>query len=313
MTEATSAPESTTTARSRVSSAFVGLGVGIAAGAVGLVPWLIGGGVLPLQNLWATGTLPDDMPFALLPLSQYSAITVFVLILLGGVFAGLTVRLLARRREFSAWPAAIGLLIVHAFAVAQSFAVIADGLGGGRREALYFVGLLGGAIFSVLLAQVAFWLGSRRSTGAVALAIGLAAAPFAVWIRQIAVIVGGPSGISIPMTELLRWMPALIVGLTLVWCGLRPARRIAEWLVVLIGLWVIPALFTTIQYGLGMRVLNGDLREMASASGQVFPLALGVEILPALVALALAVVGTAVNEIVRRRQPVPEAEPQADS
>jgi len=130
MTEATSAPESTTTARSRVSSAFVGLGVGIAAGAVGLVPWLIGGGILPLQNLWATGTLPDDMPFALLPLSQYSAITVFVLILLGGVFGGLAVRLLARRREFSAWPAAIGLLIVHAFAVAQSFAVIADGLGG---------------------------------------------------------------------------------------------------------------------------------------------------------------------------------------
>jgi len=115
------------------------------------------------------------------------------------------------------------------------------------------------------------------------------------------------------MTELLRWMPALIVGLTLVWCGLRPARRIAVWLVVLIGLWVIPALFTTIQYGLRMRVLNGDLREMASASGQVFPLALGVEILPALVALALAVVGTAVNEIVRRRQAVPGAEPQADS
>lgn len=303
MTEVTSAPEATITARSRVGFAFVGFAVGIVAGVMGLVPWLIGGGILPLQNLWATETLPNDMPFVLLPVSQYAVITVFVLILVGGVFAGLTMHLLARRRSFLAWPAAIGLLIVHAYAVAQSFTVVANGLDNGRRSALYFVGMLGGAVVAMLLAQTAFWLASRRSTGPVALAIGLSAVPFVVWIRQIVVAVSGPSGMPMPITELLRWLPALIVGVTLVWCGLRPARRLAVWLVVLVALWVIPALFTTIQYGLGMRVLNGDLSEMASASSQVLPLALREEVLPALLALALGVVGVIVREAVQRRKP----------
>jgi hypothetical protein len=100
---------------------------------------------------------------------------------------------------------------------------------------------------------------------------------------------------------LLHWLPAVIAAAALVWCGVRPARRIAVWLAVLLGVWVIPALFTTIQYGLGMRVLNGDLREMASASGQLFPLALREQIVPTLVALALAVVGTVAVELARRR------------
>lgn len=62
-------------------------------------------------------------------------------------------------------------------------------------------------------------------------------------------------------------------------------------------------MFTAVSYALGMRVLDGDLREMAQAAGQVFPMALGVEVLPVVVAAVSAVVGTIVFQIWRRPSP----------
>jgi uncharacterized membrane protein len=99
----------------------------------------------------------------------------------------------------------------------------------------------------------------------------------------------------------LRWLPAVIVGLALGFCGVRPARRIAVWLVVLAALWVTPALLTALQYGLGMRVLNGDVKEMASAASQVFPLALATEVTPVLAAIVIAVVVVISRTLMQRR------------
>src|SRR6185312_2805072 len=79
MTETT--PSSDTTAdRARVGASFIALALGVAAGALGILPWLVGGGTLPLQNLWANNDMPNDMPFALLPVSQYAATAIFVLL-----------------------------------------------------------------------------------------------------------------------------------------------------------------------------------------------------------------------------------------
>jgi len=49
---------------------------------------------------------------------------------------------------------------------------------------------------------------------------------------------------------------------------------------------------------LGMRVLDGDLREMAEVAGQIFPMALEVEVLPVVVALVIAVVGNVVRSVI---------------
>lgn len=95
------------------------------ASAVVLFPSWVGGGRLPLQNLWHEQTMPEDMPFSLLPLSQYYALSIFVMLLLGGVIAGLVVRMLRAR----AWPAALSVLLAHVIATVQSFGVLADGLG----------------------------------------------------------------------------------------------------------------------------------------------------------------------------------------
>ncbi len=277
--------------------------IGVGGGILGLLPWFVGGGILPLQNLWATETMPEDMPFVLLPLSQYSAVLLFVLVLIGGVFAGIAVHVLARRRAVAAWPASVGVLLVHLIAAVQSFAVLGGGLelgGGDSRTTVYFGGLLGGTIAAVLLAQVGFWMTSRRSVGIAAFGVALAAVPFGTWFTRWFVAVTGEAFASAVLSDVGRWLPAAVVGGALIWCGVRPLRRLVVWVVSLLMLWVLPALFGALQYGLGMRVLDGDIPEMMRASVQVFPMMLTVGWLPVIVALVIAVVGTVVRMSVAR-------------
>ena len=118
MTEASVAPPAPSRAR------LVSFAIGVGGGILGLLPWFVGGGRLPLQNLWASDTMPEDMPFVLLPLSQYFATLLFVLVLMGGVFTGVAVHAVARRRAVAAWPASVGVLLVHLSAAVQSFAVL---------------------------------------------------------------------------------------------------------------------------------------------------------------------------------------------
>lgn len=296
-------------ARSRILPFAIGIGGGV----LGILPWVIGGGTLPLQNLWASETLPQEMPFVLLPLSQYLAMLLFSLVLLGGVFAGVAVHVVARRRAVAVWPAVLGVALVHLIAVVQSFSVLAGGLGLGRggdsRAGLYFTGILGGVIVAALFAQLGFWMTSRRSVGTAALGVALAAVPFGSWVGRWFVAFTGEVFPPVFLLDLLRWVPAIVVGTALVWCGVRPAQRIAVWVGALLALWVVPALFAAIQYGLGMRVLGGDIAEMAQVSVQLFPMVLAEVWLPVVVALAIGVVGTAVRMVVERdrsREGVPE-------
>ncbi|WP_309129777.1 hypothetical protein [Microbacterium sp.] len=278
--------------------------IGVGGGALGLLPWLMGGGRLPLQNLWSSATMPEDMPFVLLPLSQYYATVLFSLVLLGGTFAGIGLRFARRRRALAVWPAVLGLAAVHLVAAIQSFGVLADGLGlaggGDSRAGLYFAGMLAGAVVAMLLAQLALWMTSRLSPGTAALGVALSAVPFASWFAR--GVVAFTSEVTPPMflSSIVSWLPAVIVGAALIWCGVRPARRLAVWLVSLLALWIVPALFTAIQYGLGMRVLQGDVGEMAAAAADVFPMALREIWMPTAVALAIAVAGTVVRAIVER-------------
>ena len=56
---------------------------GAGSAVVGLLPWMITGMRLPLQNLWASDTLPKSMPVALLPLSNYAVTLIAGLLVTG--------------------------------------------------------------------------------------------------------------------------------------------------------------------------------------------------------------------------------------
>ncbi|MGX1793754.1 hypothetical protein ACWIDW_12525 [Microbacterium sp. NPDC055312] len=289
--------------------AWVSLIVGIAASAVMLFPSWVGGGRLPLQNLWHEQTMPDGMPFSLLPLSQYYALSIFVMLLLGGVVAGFVVRMLRAR----AWPAALGVLLVHVIATVQSFAVLAGGLGiadgsAGSREMLYFGGMLGGVLVGMLLAQLGCWMASRPSVPLPALAVALSAVPARNWLGYTIASFDPIYGYPPEVGMVLRWVPAVIVAAALIWCGVRPLSRLVVWAAGLFALWMLPAVFTAISSALGMRVLDVDLREMAEVAVQIFPMALEVEVLPVGVALVGAGVG-AVARLLMRTSPDRAARP----
>lgn len=286
---------------------WLSLLIGAASAAVMLFPSWVGGGILPLQNLWHTQTMPEDMPFALLPLSQYYAINIFVMLLLGGVVAGLVVRAASRRRMLRAGAAALGVLLVHLIVTVQSFAVLGAGHGiwdgsAGGREMLYFSGMLGGVIVGILLAQLGLWLTSRASVTPVALGVVLAAVPFANWIGTAITAFTTYMGYPQFVADVLRWLPAVIVGVTLAWCGIRPLVRLVVWVVGVLSVWILPALFTAIMYALGSRVFQGDLGMMAEAATQVFPQAVAVMWQPAVVALAIGVIGLAARMLIARRR-----------
>lgn len=275
---------------------WISLIVGLAAAAVMLFPSWVSGGRLPLQNLWHERTMPEAMPFSLLPLSQYYALSIFVILLLGGVVAGLVVRMLRAR----AWPAALGVLLVHVIAAVQSFGVLAGGLGiadgsAGSREMLYFGGMLGGVLAGMLLARLGCWMASRPAAALPALAVALSVVPVRSWIGFAIASFDPINGYPPEVGMVLRWVPAVIVAVALIWCGVRPLSRLVVWAAGLFALWMLPAVFTTLSYALGMRVLDGDLRKVTQAAAQVFPMALEVEVLPVGVALVLAGVGTVVR------------------
>ncbi|MFC7788093.1 hypothetical protein ACU045_03835 [Microbacterium sp. MAHUQ-60] len=293
-----SAPEGTAV----TSRLWPSLVVGAVASAFALFPSWVGGARLPLQNLWHEQTMPDDMPISLLPLSQYYALNIFVMLLLGGVLAGLVVRW----RRLRAGMAALGVLGVHVIVTVQSFAVLAGGHGlldgtAGSRELLYFGGMLGGVVAGIGLAQLGCWMASRRTVTLPALAVALSAVPVGSWISTAIVAFTTYNGYPPEVGTILRWVPAVIVAGALIWAGVRPLGRLVVWVVGLLALWKLPAVFTAISYGLGMRVLQGDLREMALVAGQIFPLALAETTLPVVVAVVLAVVGTGVRMLVGKR------------
>ncbi|WP_426186114.1 hypothetical protein [Microbacterium sp. TWP3-1-2b2] len=285
--------------------AWPSLLIGAASATVMLFPSWVGGGRLPLQNLWHAQTMPEDMPFALLPLSQYYAINIFVMLLLGGVVAGLVVRVVRGNRMLRAGAAALGVLLVHLVVAVQAFAVLGAGHGiwdgsAGAREVLYFAGMLGGVIAGILLAQLGLWLTSRTSVTPVALGIVLAAVPFANWISTAITAFTTYMGYPQFISEALRWLPAVIVGVALAWCGVRPLVRLVVWVVGALAVWILPTLFTAIMYALGSRVFQGELGVMAEAATQLFPQAAAVLWQPAVVALVIGAVGFVARMLVTR-------------
>lgn len=89
-------------------------------------PWLVTGMRLPLQNLWAVETLPDDMPRVLLPFSQYAVAQVLSLLVVGYGLAGIVGRALGTRLPRGAvFAVGAGTLAVHLVATLQAGRTVA--------------------------------------------------------------------------------------------------------------------------------------------------------------------------------------------
>ncbi|WP_394253563.1 hypothetical protein [Arthrobacter pityocampae] len=290
--------------RKKPSDSTCALLLGVVAAVVGLGPWLITGARLPLQNLWGLDTLPEDMPIALLPLSQYSLTTIVILLIVGGAATGIALRVWnpTRYKAMTRW-AVGGVFLVHLIAVLQSFTVLHRGLADGTAADVYFLGILAGVLASIAASIVLLVLLAARSKTLVTLGIGLLSVPFVSWLTQWVVgameLMGG-TDFPVWLAFVSRWLPAVLVGCALAWCGLRSIRQALVWGVNLALLWLVPALFTSVTYVFGTRVYLGNPHEMLILAQQILTATLGPDGGAAptvLLAILIAALGTGIRTL----------------
>src|SRR3982750_3856529 len=127
------------------SSVFLAIGAGAAI--IGLLPWLMTGARLPLQNLWAANTLPAQMPIGLLPFSQYAATELVAVLVVGAAIAGIAGRAVPARHPGWAWLALLGgVLVVQLIALVQTAVTVSRGLRPGSQSTWYLAAMVGGGI-----------------------------------------------------------------------------------------------------------------------------------------------------------------------
>lgn len=252
--------------------------LGVVAAIIGLLPWMVTGMVLPIQNLWAIDVAADDMPITLLPFSQYTITLIVAVLVTGSALAGGLLRLTrAQHPRFAFVSTMVGVLIVHVVAIVQTVATVAGGLAAGREETIYLAGLTAGTIAANLVGLLLMVLIARAPAAGALVAVSVAAVAAGVWVNGL---ISHPFGISptevtMALLGVTRYVPAIIVGLAVAWCGFATVGRVVAAVVSFLALWIGPALFTGVSAAVGTRVLAAYPAEMLDYGVQVFISALG--------------------------------------
>jgi hypothetical protein len=281
-------------------------GVGIAAALLGLLPWILTGMRLPLQNLWATGTAPEAMPIAFLPLSQYATTVIPGLLVTGAAAAGLAARALRPRLpRRGAMVVALAVLLVDAIAGVQSSIVVADGLERSNAAAFYLTALVIVILVSIAMALVVLLLVARAPVPGATIALSVAALAAGMWLDALIAPAGTvPTQTTMLLLGIARWVPAVLVGLAIGWCGVRSAGRIAAVVVSLVALWIGPAAITAVSAAAGARILLRYPAEMLDYGMGVLTMAATLPELvlpPLIVAVVVGALLMVVRHVVRSR------------
>jgi hypothetical protein len=278
---------------------------------LGLLPWLLTGLRLPLQNLWATDVLPEEMPLALLPFSQYFLTLIVSVIVVGSALAGLAARV-GRRRGIGPLGTALGAVGVQVVALVQSALTVSAGLREDRDSDLYLAAIVGGTVGAIAVGALLLLVIARAPRAGAAVAISLAAVAAGGWLTGVVAPLsrdGSPAGLA--LLNGVQWLPGILAGLALAWCGVLSVSRVIAWIVSLAVLWVGPVLVTAVSAAAGSRVLARHPLEMLDYAQAVFTSAL---MLPAVslrtptTALVVAALGVAALRAWHARRATPLVE-----
>jgi hypothetical protein len=261
---------------------------------------------LPLQYLWASDTLPDDMPVVLLPFSQYALTLIVGIVVVAYAAAGIVARAMATRRGSRALLVLAGTIAgLHLIAIVQTAIVVFDGLSDRAASVLYVAALVALSVVAVLVGVVLLRVIARGSHAAAVVAFAVAALAAGFWLSGLLAPLGRlPGELQYLLLPLADRIPAVLVGAAIVWGGIRSAGRIVAAIAALAILWVGPALATAVSAAVGSRILLPYPLEMLDYGWGVFRQAL---VLPELViprlliAIVIAAIGLAVREVLARR------------
>ncbi|MBD3940123.1 hypothetical protein IF188_00230 [Microbacterium sp. NEAU-LLC] len=303
----------TSDARGRVPLWACGL-LGLGAFVIGLLPWLVTGMRLPLQNLWASTPGPEGMPVALLPFSQYHLTDLFALIAVGSVVAGIIARALRPRLARGGIAVLAGaVLVAQVVAVAQSAIVVSAGLQQRSESALYLGGLVAVCALSFLLGAAALALVALAPRGGALIGLTIGALAMASWVGVFLrpLMLTGPDWL-LAVASALQWLAPVLVGAAIAWAGVNTVGRVLAAVASLALLWVVPAGMTGVSAAAGTRVLAHDVRGMIDYAVNVFRMALftpELALRPIVAAVAVAAVGLLLRWAVARARRSPEPEP----
>lgn len=270
--------------------------IGVGSAIFGLMPWLITGLRLPLQNLWAADALPEDMPLVLLPFSQYHLSLIVALIVIGSATAGVIARAIRDRTSRGALGVTtLGVAVVDLVAVVQTAAVVGGGLRDDPMSSLYLTALAACAGTAVVLGLGVLWLIARAPRGGAVIGLTIPALLSSVWLHAL-LSPQGPAFAGEPawLWAAVRWVPPVLVGAAIAWGGANTVGRVIAAAASLVMLWITPALLTAMANAIGSRVLARYLGEMLDYGIRVFGMALFEPSLaapPLVVAVVVAVVG----------------------
>jgi hypothetical protein len=289
---------------------LVFLAIGAASAILGLLPWIVTGMRLPLQNLWATGAPPGRMPIALLPFSQYSIFLVAAVLLIGATIAGIAGRAVPARHPGTALLALLGgVLLVQVIATVQTAVVVGQGLNDRPESKIYLVALVGGSVIAILLGVGLLALIARAPRAGALIALSIAAIAFSSWLGGIFFPMSRittPPSVTAVLGEVMLAASAVIVGVAIAWCGVATVGRVIAALVSLALLWTGPALVTAVSAASGSRVLAHYPSDMVDQAVRVFGGALFLPQLwlPSLaLAIVVAAIGLVARRVIARRSP----------
>lgn len=246
------------------------LGLGVGSALVGLLPWFVTGARLPLQNL-AADQSSLDTPFALLPFHQYFLTAIVALLVVGGAVAGIAGRALSDRRPRWGTVALVsGVLLGQLIAAVQSTLVTVSFIEDSSRSQVYVIALVSVIVVSIVMSTLVLVLIARSPVPGATIALSMTAVVAASWVSlplQEFMNLGSYDLVQIIQT-VLRWIPAVLVGCAIAWCGFRTPGRIVAVVVSLAALWIGPAFFTAVSAAAGTRVLAPYPAEMVDYGGE---------------------------------------------
>jgi hypothetical protein len=243
------------------------------------------------------------MPIALLPFNQYFVVVIVAMVVIGATIAGIAGRAIPARRPGWALTALMaGVVVVQVSATVQSAVTVSRGLRDGVASTYYLAALVGGTVAAILLGIGILALTARAPKAGALIGLSVAAIAFSSWVSGLVFPIGSFATAS-PLTnvlgEVVRFVPAVVIGLAIAWCGIATVGRVIAAIVSLALLRIGPTLVTAVSAAVGSRVLARYPSEMLDYGAQVFRSALGMpELWLAPVALAVAI--AAIGLVVRR-------------
>lgn len=297
---------------------IVWLLIGIGSAIAGLLPWIITGMRLPLQNLWGSDTLPAGMPVALLPFSQYYVGFLAGIMIVGSTIAGIVVR----TRRGPLLPLIAGVLLVQVVALVQTVIVVSNGLSHRNASFIYLAVIVGGIVLAIVIGVIVLALVARAPRVGVLIGATLAAIVLPYWLRGLFHPVGTVSTYSLysDMTNMAaQYLPAIALGVLIAWVGVGSVGRAVAGAGALLLLWIGSTIALVGTVVAGTRVMLGRPAEMLEYGGQVFQTAIVAEGGPlwaAWVAALAAFLGVIAWSVAQRRTataapaPAPTREPE---